>query len=278
VLVSVFAYVALCLVVWAWLTSCVSPWLRFTCAALLAISQPLLHIAALDNSDALSAAVVALGFYLLVIHERADWAMLVLLASVLVRSDNVFICVPFAAYLVWRERHASPRRWLLPAAAATASVAWVVFWHHAVGNYGWRLTMYHSFIAPLATPADGMPAMSWTQLAKMWIGALGSLRYSSLSLCVLTLLCVLALRPRDPAWRKARDAALVPLTSIGVHVLIFPNLEDRFFVAQYVVLALVSASWLLEEVRARTPVPMAEPEPPDQIGARVRQLSFRFKM
>lgn len=259
VLVSAFAYVALCMLIWAWLRGCAPIRLRFACAALLAVSQPLLHVGGLTNPDALSTAVVVLAFYLFVIRGRAGWALLVLLAAVLVRSDNVFLCALFAAYLLWRERHAARVRRLFPAAVGAASVAWVVVWHHAVGNYGWWLTMYHSFIAPLATPADGMPPMSSTQLGKMWIGGLATLRHSPLSLCVLVFLCAWALRPRDPARRDARDAALVMLASIGVHFAVFPNLEDRFFVAHYVVIALVSAGWLLDAARARLLRAVAEP-------------------
>lgn len=258
IMVSVFAYVGLCLIIWAWLRPYGPPPLRFACATLIAVSQPLLHIAGLDNPDALSTAVVALGFYLFLAHGRASWAMGVLLGSVLIRSDNLFMCVLFAAYLGWRERGAL-RRWLWPATAAGLAVTWVVLWHHAVGNYGWRLTMYHSFIAPLSLPENGMPPMSSVQLVKLWIGALGSLRYSSLSLCVVAFLCALAIRSRHRGTTDARDAAFVAIASLVVHAAIFPNLEDRFFVAHYVILALVSTSWLLDEVRQRAQPIREEP-------------------
>lgn len=248
VLVSIFAYIVLAVLVWAWLRAQRPTWLRVACATLIAVSQPLLHVAGLGNPDALSTAVVVLAFYLFVAQDHPHWALGLLLGSVLVRSDNVFLCVLFAAYLCWRERGAVRRLW--PAVAAAAALGWVLVWHHAVGNYGWRLTMVHSFIGPLPLPAGGLPATSIVQLAKMWVGAIGSLRGSSLSLCLLVFLCAHVLRWRHLRDSKARDAALVLLASLVVHVAVFPNLEDRFFVAHYVILALVSASWLLEMVIA----------------------------
>ena len=261
VLLSVFGYVALCMLIWLWLRETGAPeWLRLACALLLAVSQPLLHMAALDNSDAMSTVCVVFAFYLFVARHKPYAALGVFLASVLVRSDNMFLCVLFAGLLLWRQRQASARRWLLPAAAALAAFSWVVLWHHAVGNYGWRLTMYHSFIAPLTLPAEGVPAMSTAQLAKMWVGGLASLRYSSLSLALLLCACAWALRPREASRRDGRDAVLVLLAALLVHVAIFPNLEDRFFVAHYVVIALVGAGWLLAEAQARATQSADEPE------------------
>jgi hypothetical protein len=253
----VFAYAALCIVVWLWFGG-LSPGLRFACSTLIAISEPMLHIAGLDNPDALATLFVVSAFYVFVVHKRDGWAMLLLLASIVIRSDQVFLCAVFAGYLAWRERSSAPRKWLVPTAVALAGVAWVAIWHHHVGNYGWRLTMYHSFLNPLPLPSEGVPYMSRTQLAKMWIGGLASLRYSSLSLSLLLLVCAFALL-RQGWQREARDAALVMTASIFVHALVFPNLEDRFFVAQFVVITAVSASSLISWARTSKGLVQAEP-------------------
>ena len=246
---SVLAYVGLGVLVWAWLGGLAPP-LRFVAATLLAVSEPLLHVAGLDNPDALSALVVVAGLYLFVVRHRPRAALVLVAVAIGVRSDNVFLCALFAGLLGWRDRRA-PRRWLVPAAVGVAGVAWVAWWHHHVGNYGWRLTMYHSFIRALSYPAAGAPAMSTTQLAKLWIGGLASLRQSSLGLAVLLFVCALARGPRRPERRDGRDAAWVLLGATALHALVFPNLEDRFFVAPFVVLALIGASWLLEDAKAR---------------------------
>jgi hypothetical protein len=256
--VSLAAYLALCLLVWAWLRD-LAPLLRCAVASLIAISQPLLHVAGLSNPDALLAAVVVLAFYLFVVHERAGAALALLCASVLIRSDNVFLCALFAGYLGWRNRHAGRTRWLVPAGAALAGIVWVAWWHHTVGNYGWRLTLYHSFIMPLSNPAAGAPHMTAAQLAKLWIGGLASLRQSSLPLCALLLVCALALRQRFSARPVARDAAAVVSLAMAAHVLVFPNLEDRFFVAHLVILTLLATSQLLDGVRLQARTPAQQP-------------------
>lgn len=245
VLVSAAAYVCICLMAWAWLATVGSPGRRFVMASLVALSQPLLHLAGLTNPDALSTATVVLAFYLFLVRGRPGWAMLVLFVSVLVRSDNSFLCALFGVYLVWRWRRMAPARALVGAAGALAALTWVVVWHRVVGDYSWRLMMYHSFIQPVILPADGMPPMSTTQLAKLWVGGLASLRYSPVTLVLLLLAGGYAHRRTDPARRHEREAAQVLLVSIAVHFLVFPNLEERFFVAHMVVFSLIGAAWLL---------------------------------
>jgi hypothetical protein len=252
VALSVGCYIGISLILWFWIGRTLWGPAQLACAACLALSQPLLEAGGLTTPDALSSLLVLVAFFLLVEFDQVVGAGLLLLVSLLVRSDNLILCVLFAALLFHRSRSAAVwKRAVAPAYAGLALLV-VVICHRAAANYGWRITIYHSFIAALLAPADATPELSLRTFAKILVGGAASVRYSSIGLCVLLWVCALFLnRSTAPGsrdlWRMR--AAYVMVASVLIHVLVFPVFRDRFFVAQYLIVCVVSVGSLLRAHR-----------------------------
>lgn len=104
VMISIACYLGMCAILWRWLGRWLSDPARLACAACLALTQPLLEVAGLTTPDALSSLLVLLAFYLFAERDRVVAAALLLLLSLVVRTDNVIVCVLFAGLVLWRWR------------------------------------------------------------------------------------------------------------------------------------------------------------------------------
>jgi len=248
VLVSLLSYLGICVLLWKWLSRLLSGPLLFVAATCIALTQPLVEVASLSSPDALSTAVLLFAIYLLVERDRWLSAATLLYLSLFVRSDNLFTVLLVAAFTAWRWRNAPAPRRAVPAAFACVALATVFVSHHVAGNYGWAITIEHSFVKLLDYPALTHVHLSPALLGRMYLQGLASIRYSGAP--VFALLLVLAVgahrRLRDDAQTTLRLAmAALMLGGIVLHVLVFPIVSDRFFVAHYLAIGVLSIGGVL---------------------------------
>jgi hypothetical protein len=245
--ISIVCYVGICLILWFWIGRMVSGPAQVACAACLALSQPLLEAGGLTTPDALSSLFILLALFLFVEFDQIVVASLLLLGSLLIRTDNFITCVLFAALLFYRARHSAVWKRALALGYGCVAMLVVAVCHHAAANYGWSTTIYHSFIDALLDPAKATHPLSLRAFCKIVVGGAASIRYSSIGLCMLLFTCALFLR-RPPVQDRDKlrmRVAQLMLASVLIHVAIFPVFRDRFFVAQYLIVCLVSACRLL---------------------------------
>ena len=103
IFISIASYFLLGVLVMAWVSRYVNPPLAFVMASLLMISPPLMELGRDMTSDALATMVAFLSLYLIFEKELLTSGLVVLLASIFFRTDNVVLAGP-VILACWLER------------------------------------------------------------------------------------------------------------------------------------------------------------------------------
>jgi hypothetical protein len=236
--ISAIAYGLLACIVLLTLARSRSP--ARSCAFGLAVllSPPFVETAALATPDMLSALVAFSALVSLSVYHRPRLGIALLSASLLVRPDNILLCI---AALGWLSTRRYGRTFLLPGALsmAAAFVAVVL----VTRPYSWNVIATHTFVAPMPGPA-GMsgvmtPALYFHTIGKALGG--GFVLHPSVAPLFIALsifgwmASAGAVRDRDEPWSLLIGVWAAAL----VHFLVFPMLADRFFVAHYAIIAVI---------------------------------------
>jgi hypothetical protein len=111
----------------------------------------------MGTPDGLSTLVVLAGLWA-VSRNRLLIAVVLLLVSIWIRTDNLLLVIAVLGYLLWQKRMT-----LVDAAAISAlSVGSVAFINHFSGNYSWPVLFQFSFIGG-RSPAEIDPRFSAAQ-------------------------------------------------------------------------------------------------------------------
>jgi hypothetical protein len=208
-----------------------------------------LELARLSTPDALSVFVVLAGLAL--IYQRGWYwrGMLVLLASLLVRPDNIFWVLPVAAWWAVRRR-TGPVPSLLIAGVALAVVVALGKWS---GNYGWATLFEHQFLHPQRALPDPAPALALADVARVYVRQAHPLFLPRYLLIFATLGAFLA-------WRvpAARELVALAAVSFVLRWLTFPSNDERLFVSCYFVILWAA---LRHGIPVRTGRPVARETP-----------------
>ena len=219
--------------------------------ALLVTTAAIVDIGRMGTPDALSALFVIAGFWLLE-RNQIGHGILLLLASVWVRTDNLLVV--FAA-LVWLTltRKTLPSYAILLAAVSGASVAFI---NHMAGNYGWLILLRYSFIGG-KYPAQIVPHLSVREYVLAVLhGAVPMIP----QVAPWMLLGLVAWRSRS----TDRALLLTIASAAAAHFALFPSPEGRYFVWAYL---LVGAAFIRAVTR--------ESKLPSYPGRQVETLRVR---
>lgn len=206
-------------------------------SALLLLTPPMLNLGRTITADPFSTAIILLALFALALRRHILAAGL-LLASVVIRSDNFLLVLILLAWMAWR-------RYLRASTATGLAVISVALWflvNHFAGLYSWPVLMQHSFIQPEVAPITHPVAISF----RGYLHALAELRAIPYTFMTIWILIAAAVWRCLPPRSFFRD--LLPLSGlyIAVRLLIFPNFDDRFFVWTYLIagVALLQSSRL----------------------------------
>ncbi|HKD78587.1 MAG TPA: hypothetical protein VKH81_02780 [Candidatus Angelobacter sp.] len=224
-LISSISYFFIGMIVFSWIRRYVSHGKAW--AVTLLIMLPFLRIAREATPDKMSCAVLLLACYMIA-EQKAYWqGIVLLLAALLVRTDNVLVLAAMVCFL-WLSKQVKT----IPAAAACAGgAAIVLLLNHFSGTFGWKFLIQQYFYGPFPYPVAMTPHLT----AAMYSHAL-----TSSSLLVLkkdwyllaALVVVLALRG------PLHTLLLVVLTASAFHFLLFPSIEFRYYLLSIVVAAI----------------------------------------
>jgi hypothetical protein len=228
ILLAVVPYFALSLVVFRWASRYVDTAFAATFSLLLMLTPPIASIGRTPISDALSTLVAVSALYLIFEIKRDVVGVILLLATILVRSDNVVLVVPVLIAL-WLLRRLP--FWQMTV-LGVLSAGCVLFINRMAGDYGLAMLYYRNFVGTPIAPAEMVVHFSLadyqrafrqniTVASQGWpipfllLAAIGYFRRSRLSI-----LCGIA------------------LVYIALHLLILPNWVERWFVVAYIPMAL----------------------------------------
>jgi hypothetical protein len=212
-----------------------------------AVAFGLLDVAKYSTPDGLAFLAVCSMAYCLVRGRRGILVLLPL--SVLVRTDLILLALIVAAYLVFVAR-----QWRLAAMASVAlAVAGYILVNVSYGHYGLSVTYYMTFVEAVAYPADVPVGFGFQDYLAVLKGSAGEVLMNVAFLLFIVVSVSIAARVIS-GWRMPdmRDATVKGLMFVFVssfvyvivHLVAFPEIEERFFVGQYV-LSLAVLFWLL---------------------------------
>jgi hypothetical protein len=245
--VSAAAYLFIAGLLWAWLNKYLRWPYGSLLALLLALSPPLMQVAKATTPDAMSAALLLAGFYVLLERRSVYGFGAVMLAAIGVRHDNAIWVLFVLAYLAWRPMPAIVHARTPVVVSALSAVAVTLAIVGVSNHYGWSTLFHHTFMGFLPNPADVTVTVSFRDYARVVLGGMRSVFDSSLILFAVFGMLAHALPGRDSAgWRRLYEGLLLIVAgNIAVRYALFPIIFDRLLVAHYllavVLLAIKSA-------------------------------------
>jgi hypothetical protein len=204
------------------------------------ISAPILSLGGHGTPDCLSTLVTFGGLYFLLETPFLAPGFALLLASVYIRTDNFLLAVLTIAFFGLSHRIKAAQAISL-AAAAIASV-WFI--NHFAGNYGLRMLYYRGFIGTPIAPGEMVAQFSWNDYLRAARGGIGLLKGFPLIFLLFGSISLIGCRQRNPI-------ALALLTTLyaGLHFLIFPLPEDRYFGPAYIGIGILAIACAASRVR-----------------------------
>jgi hypothetical protein len=211
--------------------------------SLLLLTPPCLNMGRMVTADPLSTTILVLSLFFLS-KERTLLATALLLGSIVVRADNLVLVLILVAWMLWSRRLRTP----LAVLYAAVAIAISVFINSAVGMFGYRVLMQHSFIQPEIEPLTHPVPITFTG----YLHALAGLRAIPYTFMTVWLLVAAVLWRRFPKGSFFRELFAVIGIYIVVRLLMFPNFDDRVFVWAY----LIAGAALIQTARSA----LAKPE------------------
>jgi hypothetical protein len=218
-------------------------------AALLLLAPPLYQGATYLSPDLCAAALQLAGMYLLFVRQRGLAGMTLLVLGFFFRPDSVLFVGLVLLYL-WLGPRAPVRLSMVQAGVLGAAlVATTLALNYFVGGYGWHTWTYHSFVAPLATPAETPVHISAGEyLDFIRLAATTELPQTVLPLFVLLGVAAAAsTRLRGPV----AELAMLGLAGITTRILMFPSRELRFHLVFTTLAAIALFAAVLRKRAAR---------------------------
>jgi hypothetical protein len=199
----------------------VAPWAAVISLCLL-LTPPVWDLARSTTPDSLSALVVLLALYLAFEKRMGFPAIVLLLASVFVRTDNFMFVIIAVGYMYVAGLGVSARDVVVISAVAIASV-WII--NHFAGDYGPKVLYYRSFIEAPNAPGEIVPTFGFHEyLAALKKGIAGAVHDFYIPFFLMGIIGVVKGLPK-----AVLEVVLTTTLYTVAHIVIFPNPETRFF-------------------------------------------------
>jgi len=193
-------------------------------SVVLLLTPSVMSMGRMVTADPPSTTIIFLALFAIA-KEKELIAAILLTASVLLRFDNTVVIVIILAWMVWRRCIGLSLGILFGALAVIAAV-WAT---RITGYYGWRVLMQHSFIKPEIEPVTHPILINFAG----YVHAMAGLRVIPYTFMTIWILVAAATWKRLPSGAIFRE--LLPLAGICilVRLAIYPNVEDRYFLWEY---------------------------------------------
>jgi hypothetical protein len=259
VLVSAISYILINLICFIALKHFTKNYIIIILTSIIVALFPFMLNSAGDSApNMLSALIVLSAFYLLIAKRKLYLFMILMLISVIARQDNIILLALFliAFYWIKQEEIKTSKFAFLLAFITAIAIFWSVnLW---AGNYNWKILFEHSFSERIISPAEHTPAFSPAIYLKAFLRWSIMLKFSLISFQLLIILITLY-RLNNGASGKIKlnfDMIIIFIvsSSIIIHYLIYPVMEDNYFIAQYLVIDIIFVKTMTEGLPNMTPV------------------------
>jgi hypothetical protein len=240
-LISVISFFLLGSCLFLWATRYIVEWHAAVGILLLMITPAIFTAARTGSPDALSALLVVVGVYCLFERERLVLGCICLLFSLLLRTDNVIFV---SLLLIWLSITQNlRRRKIVLGTCAILSVGLVLGINRLEQSYGWPVLMQNTS-APIVNPAEIAPSFTIADYLSTAHDTVDQARESSIVvfpfIAALGLLSPRLTRP----WKRL---VVVVLLSWAARIILFPHIEDRYFVSGAAIIGFAALLALLDK-------------------------------
>jgi hypothetical protein len=246
VLISAAAFIALGLLLFAWLRRHHGPWLALLFAGLLCVSPPFAVLASLSTPDALGLLLVTGAAFAMVELRRFRMAVVLLVLAVLTRPNAVVFAVALLGAGVVAAPSSGIRiRPVVGVVVAAGLAAVVLGVSRLVGGYAYTLLFSHTFYGWISYPANGAPPLRLGEVLHLYAFLVAQLPSTLLPLFLL--LAAVGLRLRGGRIGELRNdgPALLVVAAVLAAIagwLAFPSEPDRMLVGSYLAITVVLAA------------------------------------
>ncbi len=234
VLIPAASYWLMGCVVLAWLSRYLATEMAVLLSVALMLTPPLWDMPRSTTPDSLSALIVLSAAFLLFEQRKLLPGLILLNASVYVRTDNVILVLLVLAYLSLAESDLRVSHAVVLSLVAIGSVALI---NHFAGDYGPKMLYYRIENTPTAI-GEFVPSYNiHDYLRDLRMGIAGALHGHYIPFLLMGLVGLL----------RRRSRAIVGLTIItfvytAAHLVIYPVPETRYFGLFFAVMGIATAS------------------------------------
>ncbi|MDP1932601.1 MAG: hypothetical protein Q8L60_14200 [Gammaproteobacteria bacterium] len=250
VVLSVVPAVLICALVYFWLRRHIPAHFALAITVLLSLTSRLFDVARVVLPDSLSALILVLAVFLLVERPSAlRWSLLLLVISILVRTNNILFVAPLLAFALYSDHRSTGWQSLATKQKGITFVA-SIFVYLVVSawfNHDWWRLFYHTFIGSIvdidgfAIPfsLDLYVGVIRPRLTQIVVGGFVIVTVL-LPFLVLSLLALLGSRGRSDLLRVI---VLISYLNFMCYFFMFPLVEgwDRFFIPFYIFITVLAA-------------------------------------
>lgn len=237
IIISAVFYFFMSILVFIWISKFTENQIHtFLFSALLSFAPFMISFSSSATPDLLSSFLIVLAMFRLLTKKNIYWFLLFMILSILVRPDNIFIFAILTGVLTAIDGFSRYRKMLYAGIAIGVLTEIIVnVWS---GNYAYSILFQH-LVERSTNPAE----MHTTITPGLYLKGLSAwvfiFKYSVVSIQFLILFIALFIRYRN-AVDPRKDLEFLVLIALGIsiilHYLLFPLMDDRFFIAQYVII------------------------------------------
>lgn len=251
-IISGLSYFLICLICFFWLKKISKDQvLVFIVSILLAIGPFLLSSATEASPNALSG-LITLGALYSFLRGKFMLFLVLMLISVFARPDNLLAAILYSStLLIYKGDNIITRKYFIVSAVILAVLAFVII-NRWSGNYEWAVWFEHTFKNRIFTPAQYSAEFSLGGYLKSFLKWAILFKSAVFALQMIIFISILYMKPLR--LRELRnDLELLVIIAIGLsivlHYLIYPALDDKYFISQYLAIDIIFIRNLIDKSR-----------------------------
>ena len=249
---SLAAGLFILLFLYRWLRTFASVGLSVLSGSLLLLAAGYFDLVGQMGPDLLSSALIFAVFYTSFVKKEEYLVPWVLMAAVLMRSDNIILVILWMAYNQFYSETPLKKKWAI--LFLVVNIAMVEIISIASHFYGWSTLFYHTFYGYLSYPAEYHSHITISQYLNTLLHSF-RVKPPANSIAFFLLLASMGqILRREGALPSAY--VTIALLSVLIHYLLFPGIYPRFFFAYY----LLTGIFFLERVTTMQRSFAARPE------------------
>lgn len=248
--ISALFYFLTSLVIYLWLFKIIDSKLHtFLIAVLLTASPYLINAASNPTPDLFAGFLIFISVYCLVERKSLYLFILFMILSLLVRPDNIFLFVILSGVLIANNQYLVHRK--LVYSSITLGILIVVIINVWSGNYSYSTLFYHSFIEKLTNPTEFNSVINPSIYIKGLLNWIFFFKYSMAALQFVIILIAVYIKLKSESDIK-NDLELSVLIAMGlsiiIHYILYPVMDDRYFIGQYLVIDILFVKLIYERL------------------------------